>query len=294
MASQKGKGIVVIATIAVLGALTYIGITLFGSKEDKDTGGKDTGGGDTGGGDTGGGGNAVSGLTTPEQVALATAYRLWANSTEELNKKYGKKSQFDLDATSPNPYNSFFLKSYALGKSDYEASLKKPTGSSAYSIPQDIQNDILTIVAMGTGAKAKKIYLENEIEKRSKRDWIRQWASALRANKADREKGTTFNWVSEGKDFGLYESFSGNRILAFNPANRNPAPLAKAYWYGKPEVSSWSYVQATGDKIGKVTGYKWINSTKKLWLYVAKPNDSAVSDANIFGTRWIQADEVKF
>lgn len=61
--------------------------------------------------------------------ALATAYRIWANSTEELSKKYGKKSQFDLDSSSSNPYNKNFLDSYAVGKADYEKSKASSTAS---------------------------------------------------------------------------------------------------------------------------------------------------------------------
>ena len=64
---------------------------------------------------------------TAEQTALATAYRIWANTTDELSKKYGKKSTYDLDATRSNPYGGTFLKSYAAGKADYEKSLAKPS-----------------------------------------------------------------------------------------------------------------------------------------------------------------------
>jgi len=93
----------------------------------------------------GGGGGAVSSATpTAAQVALATAYRIWANSTDELNKKYGKKSKYDLDASSSTPYNSFFEKSYAAGKADYEASLKQPT---ATNVKQDQIEQITKIAA---------------------------------------------------------------------------------------------------------------------------------------------------
>ena len=48
-------------------------------------------------------------------------FRQWANSTEELKKKYGKTSKFDLDAAG-KPDNSFIRKSYAAAKAEYEAS----------------------------------------------------------------------------------------------------------------------------------------------------------------------------
>lgn len=285
MAAKKGKGIVVLATIAVLGALTYIGFTLFGGKDDKDTDGNNTGGG----GDTGGGGGYIP--PAVDQPADISAFQKWVFYTKKDKSLVTSKAADGVDGL----WGSKTAAAWAKYKDEYLKTLEpKPETPAGYVIPQDVKDAIATIVAMGSGNKAKKAYLENGIEKRSKRDWVRQWAAALKANKADNNKGTTFNWVSNGKDLGLYEAYTGARILDFNPAGKNPAPLSKAFWYAKPEVSNWSYVQAVGNKIGKITGYKWINPTKKLWLYVEKPHDSVVSDANIFGTRWIQADEVKF
>jgi hypothetical protein len=60
---------------------------------------------------------------------LAIAYRTWANSTDDLSKKYGKKSSYDLDATSKNPTGGTFAKSYAVGKNEfdkYNQSMSKP------------------------------------------------------------------------------------------------------------------------------------------------------------------------
>ena len=60
---------------------------------------------------------------TAAQTELATKYRTWANSTDALSQKWGKKSKYDLDAT--GSYNKFFLDSYnGGGKAEYEASLK--------------------------------------------------------------------------------------------------------------------------------------------------------------------------
>lgn len=61
---------------------------------------------------------------TKAQNELATAYRIWANSSDTLSKKYGKKSPYKLDATSSSPYNSYFKKSYAAGKAEYEKAAK--------------------------------------------------------------------------------------------------------------------------------------------------------------------------
>jgi hypothetical protein len=47
---------------------------------------------------------------------LATQYRIWANGTAELKKKYGKESKHDLDLSNPlNPNNSNFQTSWDEG-----------------------------------------------------------------------------------------------------------------------------------------------------------------------------------
>ena len=121
MANTKRKGLVIVAAIGVLAALAYIGYTLFGGKSDKDSKdddpNKDVAENDVD--NT----NVVSNNVATAQNELATKYRIWANSTDALSKKYGKKSSFDLDEISTTPYNSFFIKSYAVGKADYEKSL---------------------------------------------------------------------------------------------------------------------------------------------------------------------------
>jgi len=76
-------------------------------------------------------GNVGTPATAPtqEKIDLAKAYRTWANSTDALSLKWGKKSKYDLDATRTDPYGGTFLTSYNDGgKAEYEAFLK---GSSA-------------------------------------------------------------------------------------------------------------------------------------------------------------------
>lgn len=73
---------------------------------------------------------------TTAQIELATAYRIWANSTDTLKKKYGKTSTYDLDATSKTPYNSYFTKSYAAGKADYEKAAKSAVESQNDQVAQ--------------------------------------------------------------------------------------------------------------------------------------------------------------
>ena len=73
---------------------------------------------------------------TQAQIELATAYRIWANSTDTLNKKYGKDSSYDLNATSNVPYNSYFTKSYAAGKTEYEKAAKDAVASQNDQVAQ--------------------------------------------------------------------------------------------------------------------------------------------------------------
>lgn len=54
------------------------------------------------------------------QVALATKYRIWANSSEELQKLYGKSSTFELEPEADDPANDYFDRSYAKGKAKFE------------------------------------------------------------------------------------------------------------------------------------------------------------------------------
>ena len=56
--------------------------------------------------------------TIVEQTARL--YRLWANSTPELSKKYGKESEFDLDAIRKPSNSGTFEKSFSKGKSQFD------------------------------------------------------------------------------------------------------------------------------------------------------------------------------
>ena len=50
----------------------------------------------------------------------ARLYRLWANSTPELSKKYGKESEFDLDDSKKPANSGTFEKSFSKGKSQFD------------------------------------------------------------------------------------------------------------------------------------------------------------------------------
>ena len=175
-------------------------------------------------------------------------------------------------------------------KQEYLAWLNKP---SAVPIDESLQKDIQTIIAMATGVFATKSFLETDIQKASKKSFVRAWANALRANRSNPTKGTTFIYKSGNQNI-LHESFTGKRLLGFSPIDRSPMPLANARWYANPVVSSWSYVGASATSIGKIKGVLFDPKTNRLWLYVPKPHDSVVSDPFIFGTKWIEANKVKF
>ena len=92
------------------------------------------------------------------QTALAIAYRTWANSTDDLSKKYGKKSSYDLDATSTTPTGGTFARSYALGKNDfdnYNKSMSKPDADN--SKPSAKNAKIFNAIAASTGKPVKRL-----------------------------------------------------------------------------------------------------------------------------------------
>ena len=73
---------------------------------------------------------SINGVVTEQQKTIAKLYRQWANSSDVISKKYGKKSIYDLDETSSNPYGGTFLKSYKVGKSKFDdVWLATPSGS---------------------------------------------------------------------------------------------------------------------------------------------------------------------
>ena len=92
------------------------------------------------------------------ETALAIAYRTWANSTDALSKKYGKKSSYDLDATSKNPTKGTFSKSYAVGKNEfdkYNQSMSKPNVDN--SKPSATNQTIFNAIAASTSQPVKRL-----------------------------------------------------------------------------------------------------------------------------------------
>ena len=118
--NKNAKIALVVGGVVVLGVGGFFLVRAIGNKKPKGSGTPFTptntsdGGGSTPS-------SSTSSSPTSAQIALAKDYRLWANSTDALSKKYGKKSSYDLDKTSSNPYNSYFKRSYAVGQGEYEA-----------------------------------------------------------------------------------------------------------------------------------------------------------------------------
>jgi hypothetical protein len=85
-------------------------------------------------------------------VALAKNYRQWANSSEELQKKYGSKSVYKLNSTYVKPANDYFKKSYAAGREEFEAAGGMDTEHKAKAPKAKIDKNGNTIL---TGFKKK-------------------------------------------------------------------------------------------------------------------------------------------
>lgn len=111
------------------------------------------------------GGSGGSAPSTGFSQEEGDKFRQWANSTDELKKKYGKPSKYDLDATG-EPDNNFIRKAYAAAKSEYEASKKSTTSifnddedselkksmQADYEIANDISNKLIKFWKSNPGA----------------------------------------------------------------------------------------------------------------------------------------------
>lgn len=155
MEAKTKKRIIIWTSVAIVlgigGYFTYNYLKEKGIIGNKPT---DTSGGDSEiSQDTSGGGGGANTSPTAEQTALATSYRIWANSSDALSKKYGKKSSFDLDASRSNPYGGTFLKSYDAGKAEYDAYLKTQGSSTTPPPSSTNQNQIEQITKIASRYK---------------------------------------------------------------------------------------------------------------------------------------------
>lgn len=76
------------------------------------------------------GGSSTSLPSTGFSQEEGDEFRQWANSTDELKRKYGKSSKYDLDATG-KPDNNFIRKAYKAAKGEYEKRKEDSTVKSA-------------------------------------------------------------------------------------------------------------------------------------------------------------------
>ena len=86
--NKKKKIIIWVSVATILGVGGYFAYNWFRNRPKKDEGNKDQ----TTVYDPQPSGGESSNGPTNEQIELAKAYRVWANSTDALSKKYGKKT----------------------------------------------------------------------------------------------------------------------------------------------------------------------------------------------------------
>lgn len=149
-----------------------------------------------------------SGLTDEQAVA----YRTWANSKDKLKDKYGKTSEFDLDAQGTN--NNFVKKSYTQAKSDYESGegndnmLKKVWATTGKPNAWRAEFEKIT----GLGSKQADLG-ENEYAmgyiSRSGKNWAVHFASPRPAS------GT----VKKGDSVNIKNAWTKDEEKAFNVAD---------------------------------------------------------------------------
>lgn len=228
---------------------------------------------------------------TATQTALATAYRAWANSTDELKAKYGKTSTYKLDASNTPAYNSYFTNSYAAGKADYEKSL---SGSD------------MEVARAYLKEQGKQGKLTGDWQHNSSGDnpgYIIPWYNALRAGQA------TFVFIKNDGTTKMYRSDSGNRYIA--QAASGAALLGKTiYPSGSwvrvrsiPNPTSSSYaigIINSPNAIGKVKNYT-LGPEGKTWyevdLLTTLSNKSANGEGSVSYTYnqyakngWVRSD----
>lgn len=253
MAEGKSKkGVVAVALLAFIGALGYLAYSLVPKKdeeeeEDGDVDGGDVDGDDSSSGGGGGGGSYVAPTEDPMR-AIAAEYRLWANSTDALSKKYGKESSYNLDAEiSGNPNNSWFRKSYAAGKAEFEAWKKKQSVNA-------VIKPIYDIVSKGSG---KTTYLSKDNSRNSakidmveyksdKKPLIYYWKADGTMSVWNRDKKQTVtrgNWSKSGKSIAV--TFGSNKGKTFT----NNSPVVNAYLASYNPMENQTYSEMSTYKL---------------------------------------------
>tara|TARA_R110000764_G_scaffold542_4_gene2054 strand:- start:1569 stop:2558 length:990 start_codon:yes stop_codon:yes gene_type:complete len=268
--------------------------------------------------------NSSSGSSTPPtRSQLATDYRAWANSTDELNKKYGKKSEYDLDEI--GSANSWFDKSYKAGKTEYEAYLKEvsmPTPSTLPAILKPVYDAITWGKKLGkTAAGLEYIRLANSkgiqyywFSNGTYKIWDTKTKKSLSSGGFSNagktmtgtkgvHKGTT--WTKDSPEAAaLYAYNDPNQKLSHTPATYTDAvvKMYDAMKGGGTKVSTfwkwWDYMTQTGadwskfiSLFGKKDGYtfgQWVKGEDALTTLQAKKrmNDSMERIGYGNATKW--------
>lgn len=184
----------------------------------------------TSSGSSSGSSSSSSSSITEEQKALATNYRIWANSTDELAKKWGKPSKYDLDASSTTPYNNFFLRSYnGGGKAEYEkylADQKATADAAAAQASAGGGNSLLEQIAAiaarygraldssGTWGKYCWFYFYGKINQSSKQHL--RLIISMKDNNGKNTKGESLIWQLRQYQYGKHIKTYSSGYLNYN------------------------------------------------------------------------------
>lgn len=224
------------------------------------------------------GGSGGSAPSTGFSQEEGDKFRQWANSTDELKKKYGKSSKYDLDVTG-KPDNSFIRKAYAAAKDEYEASegdSKVESGSSElkksmqadYEIANAISNKLIEFWKSNPGAGIFKPYkgIVNDDEEKALKGAYDPWltSSGIRKQLAKIKnpyyKKTITGVIQQTKV--EMTDMVGNNVswTLLNPSkldNIADEGLKQLATY-EPPAKTWigSNIDAVGNMFAKKVGYK--------------------------------------
>ena len=224
------------------------------------------------------GGSGGSAPSTGFSQEEGDKFRKWANSTDELKKKYGKSSKYDLDVTG-KPDNNFIRKAYAAAKDEYEASegdSKVESGSSElkksmqadYEIANDISNKLIAFWKSNPGAGIFKPFKGaiNDDEEKALKGAYEPWLtkSGIRAQLAKIKNPyykKTITGVIYQTKVEMTDAVANNvSWTLLNPSkldNVADEGLKQLATY-EPPAKTWigSDIDAVGNFFAKAVGYK--------------------------------------
>ena len=138
--------------------------------------------------------------------------------------------------------------------------------------------DIDLIVKFGQGTMAEKSYLQ-----KTNQDFVKTWASRLRANVQDgTQKTGVFVW-----SYQPYSTYTGERLFSKSPLGKIAKIKKDGYLFAMPDRYSDSFKAYSSDSVGEVKNLKYNLGQKILFAYCP---DSAVSTYN----KWIPVSHLIF